>query len=192
MRLYYDVETKHCVPDRKSPYDANLTYCSGWADYEGMGIAVIGYAIDDNPVKASLEPFTDFIDALKQPNVYVIGFNSVGFDDKLCQANNINVKTRLDLLEIIRFVAFGSTDWRRTPKGHKYSLGAIAKANNMSKTEDGANAPVLWQQGKRQQVIDYCKTDVDILRNVHLLLEQDKLINPNTGSPFEYTESIPF
>lgn len=113
--------------------------------------------------------------------VSIIGFNSKQFDDNLCRANGIDVITTYDLLEEIRLVAFGSTRWEDTPEGHNYSLDAIAKANGMTKTGHGALAPQLWQEGKHQEVIDYCVNDVKLTVELLNLGLKGKLINPNGG-----------
>ena len=42
-----------------------------------------------------------------------------------------------------------------------FTLNSFAEANyGMGKTGNGGLAPVLWQQGKRGEVIDYCLNDV--------------------------------
>jgi hypothetical protein len=111
----------------------------------------------------------------------IIGFNSKNFDDKLLQANGINIKTDYDLLEEIRLAAFGSTRYQDTPKGCGYTLGKIAEANGFSKTGSGDLAPVLWQQGRYEEVIKYCLNDVKITHELLLLGWAGRLVDPNTG-----------
>jgi hypothetical protein len=111
----------------------------------------------------------------------LIGFNSKSFDDKLLQANGINIKTDYDLLEEIRLAAFGSTRWQDTPNGCGYSLGEIGEANGCLKTGDGELAPVLWQQGRYEEVIKYCLNDVKITHELLLLGWAGRLVDPNTG-----------
>lgn len=114
-------------------------------------------------------------------SVALIGFNSKNLDDKLLQANGIDIKTNYDLLEEIRLSAFGSTRWEDTPKGCSYSLGKIGDANGFTKTGTGELAPVLWQQGRYEDVIRYCLNDVKITHELLLLGWAGELIDPNTG-----------
>lgn len=60
-------------------------------------------------------------------------------------------------------------------------LHAVAKANGMSKTGTGSLAPKLWQEGKRQEVIDYCLNDVTLTYKLLNLGLDGKLKDPNTG-----------
>ena len=62
-----------------------------------------------------------------------------------------------------------------------YKLDAIARANGMAKSGDGQMAPLLWQQGKRQEVIDYALNDVRITRDILKLGLKGELVDPNTN-----------
>jgi hypothetical protein len=112
----------------------------------------------------------------------LIGFNSKNFDDKLLQANGINLSTDYDVLEQIRIAAYGSPNWQACPKGFSYSLEAITSANGFKKTGHGALAPQLWQDGKRQEVISYCINDCLITKEILLLGMNGLLKDPNTGN----------
>ena len=175
--LVYDCEIIKCIPTGEVL--PKYSYCNGWRDFDNMGISAIGYS-DLINYWYDLEPFTNF-KAIAQKSLVVVGFNSKQFDDELCKANGIDVKTDYDLLEEIRIAAFGSPDWQSTPKGFSYSLDAISKANGMAKTGHGALAPQLWQDGKHQEVIDYCLNDVKLTVQILELGIKGKLIDPNTG-----------
>jgi hypothetical protein len=58
----------------------------------------------------------------------------------------------------------------------------IAKANGKAKTGEGAIAPVLWQRGERQEVIDHCMNDVVITKAMLILGLAGQLVDPNTGT----------
>ena len=183
--LIYDCEIIKCIPTgaRFSEYE----YCEGWDDFKNMGISVIGFYSDKIPWSSlfnayshSLKPFDNFQRIIDNES-QIIGFNSKNFDDKLCQTNGINITTTYDLLEEIRIAAFGSPDWQDTPKGFSYSLDAIARANGRVKTGSGALAPQLWQEGRKQEVIDYCINDVKLTVEILRLGLKGKLKDPNTG-----------
>jgi|GEM_PF-859663 DEAD/DEAH box helicase domain-containing protein len=179
-------------------------YCAGWNDFENMGIAVIGvcnidteelyyFSDRDHNLKRGkyLEGFNHFpgafvdFDAITEKGEIELiewwGFNSLNFDDKLCRANGIDIYTNHDLLCQIRLAAFGSSHWEDQPRGSSYSLGAIAKVNGMAKSGSGELAPKLWQDGKHQEVIDYCLNDCLITARLIKLFERGALIDPNTG-----------
>jgi hypothetical protein len=66
-------------------------------------------------------------------------------------------------------------------------LAAVAKANNLpQKIEDGALAPVLWQQGKIGQLINYCAHDVWLTASlIKIAKKQNYLICPKTNDMLE-------
>jgi hypothetical protein len=62
-----------------------------------------------------------------------------------------------------------------------YKLGEMAKCNlGYSKTGSGLDAPILWQDGKTLEAIQYCINDVKLL--VHLYNKRKALIDPVDGS----------
>jgi hypothetical protein len=67
------------------------------------------------------------------------------------------------------------------PKGWSYKLDAIAKANGMAKTGTGELAPIMWQRGQKQEVIDYCLNDVRVTTAILELGLAGELADPNTG-----------
>jgi hypothetical protein len=165
-----------------SVYDDD-EYMGGW--YENNPACLLFR--NDNEVR----PIKQMHDAFQQSNLAewfeynkgmaTIGFNSKNFDDKLLQANGVNAKTDYDLLEEIRLAAFGSTRRQDTPKGCSYSLGKLGEANGFPKTGSGELAPVLWQQGRHEEVIKYCMNDVKITHELLLLGWAGELVDPNTG-----------
>jgi len=181
--LVYDCEIINRIPEAGGYKDPRYTYCDGWKDFQNMGISVIAYGCINTSIQITHSKHPDFSSFQKAVNnaERIMGFNSKEFDDKLCAANNIQVTTTYDLLEEVRIAAYGSPNWEDQPEGFSYSLGAIAKANKMSKTGSGTQAPKLWQQGLKQDVITYCINDVRMTANIYLLGIKGVLIDPNTG-----------
>ncbi|WP_027250452.1 hypothetical protein [Planktothrix agardhii] len=173
--IVFDCEIIKCIPNGATFSD--YEYCEGWRDFENMGISVIGF-YDGEIYYHDLSPFNHFKRMTISPTI--VGFNSKQFDDNLCQANGINIMTTYDLLEEIGRAAFGSPNWEDTPKGFSYSLGAIAIANGFTKTGTGSGAARLWQDGKHQEVINYCVNDVKLTVELLKLGLRGKLIDPNT------------
>lgn len=191
--LIYDCEIYRAIPQRGTARLNGIEYCQGWQDFTGMGISVIGCyfsatetamcylpgIVDGKPTI----PFeVESLQAALSRVDLIIGFNSRNFDDALCLAHGLYINTGYDLLEQIRIAAFGSNDWRETPPGHSYKLDALARANGIPpKTGSGELAPILWQTGKKQEVIDYCLHDLAITKAVLELGLEGKLVNPNNG-----------
>lgn len=161
--LVYDAEIVKAIPVKDEPELEGIEYCEGWGDKLGMGISVIGaYDLFEDRYRVfTKEAFKEFEELARDR--FVVGFNSVSFDDELCAAHGIYVKTNYDLLLEIWDAAGG-----RYQKGFK--LDQIVQANNFgAKTGTGELAPVLWQRGEYGRVFDYCINDV---RLTWKLLEQ--------------------
>lgn len=190
-RLIYDCEIIRCIPPKnltKKPGDG-FEYCRGWSDFENMGISTIGcvdidteekwfYCDQDIITDVEHYPLSHF-SGLKYSETW--GFNSKAFDDKLCAANDIEIKTDFDLLELVRLAAYGSPQWEDMPQGHSYSLDALARANGMTKTGSGSEAPKWWQRKFYIEVIDYCLNDCLVTAQLIKLFEEGKLRDPNSG-----------
>jgi hypothetical protein len=112
----------------------------------------------------------------------LIGFNSISFDDNLLCANNIPIKTDFDLLCEVR-EAVGMP--RRYVKGKTrggYNLNNLAIKNGLKgKTGTGELAPKLWQDGRHQEVIDYCLNDVKLLKQLYFKFQSGFLRDPHSG-----------
>jgi hypothetical protein len=187
MYLIYDIEIAKAIPP-KHPVKG-IEYCNGWSDFENMGIAVIGYKWSHEANARHTLSAIGFLDMLMQyeeEDYKLVGFNSRSFDDKLLAANDLaGIETHYDLLEQIRVAAGFKGDYKSVPKGYKYSLDNIAQDNGAAKTGQGALAPVLWQQGKNQEVIDYCINDVLITEKILQLGLAGELVDPNTGNKLQ-------
>ncbi len=191
--LLYDCEIIRCIPPSDGQFNPTLEYCAGWRDFGNMGISVIGAATAHGEPEAylSVEDFMKPLEVAIAQDLPTVGFNSIGFDDCLLRANNLIIKTDYDLLLEIRMAAFGSYAWQDQPKGYSYSLDSIARANGLAKTGKGDLAPVLWQRGEKQAVIDYCLNDVRITRALLELGLAGNLIDPNTGERLKL-KPLPF
>lgn len=190
--LVYDCEIIQCIPDREML--SQYKYCAGWKDFENMGISVIGTCdIVTGELKAfvnsewshlgypSFSEFQKLIYKVQLGGGSIIGFNSFNFDDSLCHANGIVVRSDYDLLRLVRLAAYGNVSWESQPCGYSYSLNAIASANGYAKTGSGGSAPKLWQDEKYQEVIDYCLNDCFITYKLFEKFANGELIDPNNG-----------
>lgn len=194
MYCIYDLEIIQAIPPKdEADRIEGIQYCAGWSDFKNMGISVgaICYLSDLNGEYEVSHPigFTDIEDLIYETDTTEIdglhykfgGFNSKKFDDSLMKANGFNVSSDFDILEMV-LQAAGMENikyWEMEPK-RSYSLDRITRANGMEKTGRGDLAPILWQQGKKREVLDYCKNDALIEAKVLKLLLNGELIDPNT------------
>ncbi|MCC3459789.1 MAG: hypothetical protein EAZ73_09070 [Oscillatoriales cyanobacterium] len=203
--IVYNCEILRCIPpkgieivsldvgeDYFNRFGDRYQYCGGWKDFENMGIAVIcAIELESDRTYTFVHPnvthFQELVYSTQKIGSKICGFNSANFDDVLCAANSIAVATNFDLLEQVRFAAYGSTNWQDCPKGHSYKLDAIARANGFAKTGSGELAPKLWQQGKCQEIIHCCTNDVRITKELILLFIKHKLKDPNTGRTLTFS-----
>lgn len=158
--LVYDCEIVKGIPSNKEPAVPGIEYCAGWRDFANMGISVIGaYDYDTDRYRVFLEDgFQEFAELVQQRTA--VAFNGRAFDDRLIAAHGMPPGDTYDLLvEIWAGAGLGPEFRFQTHAG--YGLDAVCERNfGLRKTGNGALAPVLWQQGKRGQVIDYCLQDV--------------------------------
>lgn len=180
--IIYDCEIKKAILGRGEDPIQDIEYCGGWRDVENMGISVIGaydyttdkYSIfmDDN-----LNEFQELVDQAHS----IAGFNSLAFDNKLCEANGINIQSKkhYDLLvEIWRGAKL--RDSFEYPSHLGYGLDACAEKNlNAKKTGWGGLAPVDYQRGNFGGLINYNLNDVYLTKRLIDIAVRDGFIqNP--------------
>jgi len=182
--IIYDVEIIRAIPSKDQPRDLSLEYCKGWGDYLNMGISIVTVYISEgfSSYPAGVRTFInqeskipyDFPDfrLLLEEQPIVLGFNSLRFDDKVAAANGIEITTNYDICAQIKKAAQGAGT---------YPLRNIAIANGLHKG-DGALAPLLWQMGKRDEVIAYGKEEMESLVRILQLGLRGELKNPNNES----------
>lgn len=158
----------------------------GWTNYDKLGISVIGIHADwlDCPLVSLDCRFANYLDTfqvLVSEADWIVGFNSIGFDDPLCRAHGVDVVTDIDVLHEIRALSGQPRYYTAGVTRGGYNLNAVAVANGLSgKTGSGALAPLLWSQGKYDEVIKYCLNDVKITRALFERWRNNELIDPIT------------
>lgn len=180
--LIYDSEIIKCIPDRNGYKKHGLEYCAGWNDHINMGISLIGAWLSwDNSIRIYPQSaFNKFQQAVDKSDL-IVGFNSLSFDDKLCQANGIQIQTNYDLLSEVWAAAGMPRRYTYGVTRAGYKLENLAQANlGRGKSGSGELAPELWQQGKQWEVVRYL-TD-DILLTKALFHRRSRLIDPTDNS----------
>jgi len=188
--VIYDAEIEKAIPDRNGQRLTGIEYCAGWDDHKNMGISVLcAYDFaNELPIvycKDNLHTFYSLISRAE----YLIGFNSLRFDNKLLEANGIKVpdgKT-IDLLREIIKAEGGDPDDEAARPFAGLGLDAVCAANfGSGKTGNGAFAPVEWQRRQTGKVISYCLNDTILtMRLWRKIINTGEIINPKTGRAME-------
>lgn len=151
-----------------------IDQCSkGWNSHDEMGVSclvlfdyeVMRYRIfGDSNIEEALD--------ILFSHDLVVGFNTVNFDWKLLRATYFSgcaareLKRRSVDFDILReiWISLGLNPDVFNPKTHgRYKLDDVAHETiGLSKTGDGTKAPILFQEGKLYELIDYCVQDVKI------------------------------
>lgn len=185
--LVYDLEILKAIPQGEPL--PGIKYCAGWDDHVNMGISVIGAMVwEERPFRASGMQFfsDDHIEFQSLANTcdLIVGFNSESFDDRVCAANGIRIKTDYDILREV----YKAKGWDPYPevfddKYKGYGLDVICQSTlHAEKTGNGASAPIWWQLGQKEKVVNYCLNDVKLTAQLFERITNNKpLIDPNTG-----------
>jgi hypothetical protein len=162
--IVYDLEIKNEVD----------TLPRKWASKDLMGISV-GCLWDYREMRFRVfldDNMTQLVKRLSEPETVIVAFNQIGFDNVLLREDKLlveqgvvlpadNVLKNIDLCVISRRGARAS----QMQKGFKLD-DHLHAMNLPKKTDDGANAPKLYQAGKLGELIDYCVNDVTVEKKV--------------------------
>lgn len=155
----YDCEIAKAIPLDREPMVPGIEYCKGWRDFKGMGLAVLCTVDDRGHAFVQTDPEIRF-------QTYGFGvpvsFNGIRFDNPLLRANyhEVNDGPCYDILREI-WIGKGLNPDEFIPNLHGgLGLNAMCEANKVGvKIGRGAISPIMWQRGKRLEVISYCLHD---------------------------------
>jgi len=159
--VIYDCEIRRIIPSPGKLQVEGLEYCNGWSDFDNMGISVIAaYDMATMTPHVFLRDNWDAFMELVSRRDHLIGFNSLRFDDLLCKAAGINVKTTYDLM-IESKISCGFGPQQRI---QGFSLDKLCFENfGVGKNVDGSqSAPKDWQRKKSGRVINHCCVDMSL------------------------------
>lgn len=170
--IIYDCEIKKAIAKRDEERLSDIEYCDGWRDFANMGVSCIGaYDYDADRYRVFMEDnLWEFDDLIRQHDV-IVGFNSLGFDNRLIQAHDLGLSIDLDersydlLVEIWKAAGLGPQF--EYPSHIGFGLDACCKANfGTQKSGHGAFAPVDYQRGNYGRLVDYCLNDVVLTKQL--------------------------
>ncbi|MBI2890088.1 MAG: DEAD/DEAH box helicase [Nitrospirae bacterium] len=151
--LYFDLETQRTAEE-----------VGGWDNAQLMRLS-IGITWDSSTGEFGVydeRHVEDLLAALKAADL-VIGFNNHGFDYRV-----LGAYTGLDLRDAIH--SFDMLEDLKGRLGHRVSLDHLLRVNlGHGKSADGLQAVAWWKEGRRDEVVSYCKDDVAGTRDLFLL-----------------------
>ncbi len=133
----------------------------GWHHAERMGVSCAVLYDSKN------DDFYEFVEGqipmlmahLRQMDM-VVGFNIKRFDYRVLSAYTDDDFKQLNTLDILEAV--------KRQLGYRLSLDHLASVTlNAGKTADGLDALRWWKAGKMAKILDYCRSDVAITRDLY-------------------------
>ncbi|PLX43484.1 MAG: hypothetical protein C0611_15000 [Desulfobacteraceae bacterium] len=153
-------DIRFCIFDIETQRSAQEV--GGWhrADLMKMSCAVLYDSIKDQYLEFLDDQVDQLIEHFKKCDL-VVGFNIKRFDFRVLAGYsdfNFEQLPTLDILEDVH-----------NRLGYRLSLDHLAKVTlGKKKTADGLQALRWWKQGRIREIIDYCKKDVEITRDLFL------------------------
>ena len=133
----------------------------GWhrADKMGISCAVLFDSRANDYHDFLEDQVEEFIDRLNQFDV-VIGFNIKRFDYRVLSGYSETDFSRICTLDILEDI--------HSRLGFRLSLAHLAEITlNSRKSADGLQALKWWQQGRIQEILEYCRQDVRITHELY-------------------------
>ena len=168
--LYFDLETKYSADE-----------VGGWGNIEDMGMSV-GVIWDNSDkqfhvyIEHQIQEMVDHFYRATQ----IVGFNHIGFDYRVVAgAYHSDAHQRSQLYT--KLAGLNNFDMLFELKkllGHRLKLESIARPTlGTGKSADGLQALKWYKEGKLDKIIEYCKVDVEVTRDIHrFALEHGKLL----------------
>ena len=168
--LFFDLETQKSAEE-----------VGGWGNIHKMGLAVGGVwdSLDGEFFTYEEKDARQLVDKLRTADL-VVGFNVIGFDYTVLQPYS-----DFDLQEINTFDMLVDV---KKQLGFRLSLNHLAQHTlNAEKSADGLVSLQWYKEGKINKIIQYCKQDVEITRDLFLFGEKNGYVNylSRSGNPLQ-------
>jgi DEAD/DEAH box helicase domain-containing protein len=165
---YFDLETQKSAED-----------VGGWGNIHKMGLAVgvVWDSLDREFFTYEEKDSAKLVEKLRTADL-TVGFNIIGFDYTVLQPYS-----DFDLQEINTFDML--VDVKKN-LGFRLSLNHLAQHTlNAEKSADGLVSLQWYKEGKINKIIQYCKQDVEITRDLYLYGEKNGFVKyqSRSGNP---------
>lgn len=184
--LIYDIEIAKAILGKGEGRKEGVEYCDGWRDHANMGISCIGaYDYQEDRYRVFMGDNLDEFALLVAGRSPIVGFNNIAFDNAVVRHHGITIpdSDSYDILvELWRAAGLG--DAFQYPSHLGFGLDAACQANfGIGKTGNGALAPVLFQQRRFGELVDYCLTDVHRTKKMlDKIIDTGTLLDPRNKS----------
>jgi len=187
--VVFDLEIKKQIvpanPDERNTHQNELIEkgeaVAGWEQAHTAGISSgVAYCIEEDRYYIYGDNYSDHSDLADQLAAadHVIGFNHWNFDYALL-AETVGLPlshiTDIDSPPGERDLDLLQMAWAGHGKrvfGRGFSLGNLCEANfGEGKNGNGAHAPILYQQGKWGQLLNYNVRDVELTAKLHRFMQ---------------------
>jgi len=162
---YFDLETQKSAED-----------VGGWGNIHKMGLAVgvVWDSLDREFFTYEEKDSAKLVEKLRTADL-AVGFNIIGFDYTVLQPYS-----DFDLQEINTFDML--VDVKKN-LGFRLSLNHLAQHTlNAEKSADGLVSLQWYKEGKINKIIQYCKQDVEITRDLYLYGEKNGFVKYQSRS----------
>ncbi len=144
-----DIETKNTFQDVGGYFTDKLDVS-----------VVVAYFYENDEYVSYLEEDLPKLFNRLEKNGRIIGYNSIGFDIPI-----LNKYYMGDLFQIAQLDMLAKI---HTSLGYRIKLDSVAEATiGAGKSAHGLMAVKWWKEGKIQEVIDYCRQDVKVTKEVY-------------------------
>ena len=167
--LYFDLETKYSADE-----------VGGWGNIEDMGMTTgVIWDTSDEKFHVYIEhQIQEMVDHFLHAD-QIVGFNHIGFDYRVVAGVHYTDPHERSCLhaELAGLNNFDMLLELKKILGHRLKLDSIARPTlGKGKSADGLQALKWYKEGNLDKIIEYCKVDVEVTRDVHLYaLENRKL-----------------
>ena len=147
--VYFDLETRRSADE-----------VGGWGKADKMGLAVgcTFDALDEEFEDFQEDRVNDLISKLASADL-VVGFNVIRFDYKVLSGYSM-----LDFKTIPTFDMLAAI---HVALGFRIALGSLGQATlQVPKSADGLQSLAWFKEGEMQKIIDYCRQDVALTRDL--------------------------
>jgi DEAD/DEAH box helicase domain-containing protein len=158
--LYFDLETKYSADE-----------VGGWSNIEdmGMSVGVIWDSAEEQHYVYLDHQVSDLVQHCRRGDL-VVGFNHIEFDYRvLAGAFHADPQQRARLrTELAELNNLDMLTELKKQLGHRLKLESVARPTiGAGKSADGLQALQWYKEGKLDKIIEYCKIDVEVTRDVH-------------------------
>jgi DEAD/DEAH box helicase domain-containing protein len=148
--VFFDVETQRSFDQVGGRHNIHKL---------GLSAAVTYSTADEAFHHYTEETIADLIEELKSADL-VVGFNVLGFDYAVLEAYTDESLAGLPTVDML--------DKIRRQLGFRVSLDNLASTTlGTSKSADGLQAVRWYEQGRMQEILDYCQQDVEVTRQLY-------------------------